>query len=85
MSQSIEYGATVSSAPRFWPSIRNCTPATPTASLADALTVTTPVAVEPDAGAVTETVGAVVSEVTVAVASFEAGPTLPAASSAVTL
>ncbi len=44
-----------------------------------------PLTVAPSVGAVIETVGAVVSAVTTADASLEAGPTLPAASSAVTL
>ena len=56
----------------------------PTLSDAFACTVTEPETVVPPAGAVTETVGAVVSLVTVALASFEGAPTLPAASSAVT-
>src|SRR2546429_7919616 len=56
------YGAPVSSAPRFAPSSLNCTPATPTLSDAFAETLTD----EPDtialfAGAVSETVGNVVS------------------------
>src|SRR5438874_7400016 len=53
----IEYGAVVTSAPTAAPSSRNCTPATPTLSLAVADTVIDPVAVEPLAGAVIETVG----------------------------
>src|SRR5439155_11845043 len=56
------YGLAVSSAPRFAPSTLNCTPTTPTSSLAVAETVTAvPDTVAPAAGAVTETVGAVVS------------------------
>ena len=78
------YGALVSAAPRAAPSRVNCTLATPTLSDAFACTVTVPETVVPPAGAVTETVGAVVSLVTVALASFEGAPTLPAASSAVT-
>ncbi len=61
MSQDIEYGDVVSSIPKLLPSNRNCTPATPTASDAVALAVTLPDTV-PDAGAVSETVGAVVSD-----------------------
>ena len=59
--QLTEYGLVVSSAPRFTPSSRNCTPTTPTLSEALAETVTVPVTVAPLAGAVIETVGAVVS------------------------
>ena len=64
MFQVIEYGLAVSSAPRFAPSNRNCTPATETLSLADADTVTLePDTVTPPAGAVTDTLGGVVSGV----------------------
>ena len=56
------YGETVSSAPRFTPSSLNCTPTTPTLSLAVALTATVaPDTVDPPAGAVIATVGGVVS------------------------
>ena len=55
------YGAVVTSAPRFAPSSLNCTPATPTLSLALAVTEMLPVTVVPGAGAVTDTVGAVLS------------------------
>ena len=55
------YGAVVTSAPRFAPSSLNCTPATPTLSLALAVTEMLPVTVAPGAGAVTDTVGAVLS------------------------
>ena len=59
----MEYGDAVSSAPRAAPSSRNCTPATPTLSLAVAETVTAePETVAPLAGAVIETVGGVVSD-----------------------
>ena len=52
----------MSSVPRFAPSSRNWTPATPTASLAFAETVTDePETVAPFAGAVNETVGGVMS------------------------
>src|SRR5687767_214462 len=54
-------GATVSSAPRFAPLSLNCTPATPTLSVADAVTVIVPATVAPAAGEVTNTDGAVVS------------------------
>ena len=56
------YGAPVSSAPRLAPSSLNCTPTTPTLSLASAETATDePVTVALFAGAVSETVGEVVS------------------------
>src|SRR3954470_4860865 len=58
---AIEYGAVVSSAPRFAPSTLNCTPATPTLSAAVALTVTVPDTVVPPAGPLIVTVGGVVS------------------------
>src|SRR5213594_2144150 len=54
-------GAVVTSAPRFAPSSLNCTPTTPTLSVALAETVTVPATVEPAAGAVMDTVGGVVS------------------------
>ena len=85
VSQEAAYGADVSAEPRFAPSTVNWTLVTPTLSEAVACSVTVPDTVAPPAGAVTATVGAVVSEVTVADASFEGGPTFPAASSAVTL
>src|SRR6185503_5124075 len=56
-----EYGAVVSSAPRFAPSSLNCTPATPTLSFAFAATLTVPEIVTPVAGAESATVGSVVS------------------------
>ncbi len=59
VSQSTEYGAVASSAPRAAPSRKNCTPATPTLSDASADTVTVPDTVLPAAGAVMDTVGAV--------------------------
>ena len=61
--QTTAYGALVSSAPSGSPSTRNWTPAT--ASLSDALAVTftvVPDTVEPAVGAVTATVGSVVSQ-----------------------
>ena len=51
----------MSSAPRFAPSRVNCTPATPMLSAASALTGVVPDTVAPAAGALTETVGGVVS------------------------
>ena len=77
-------GAEPSSAPSAAPSTRNCTPATPTLSDALAVTSSVPLTVAPPAGAEMLTLGAAVSAVTAACASFDAGPTLPAASSAVT-
>ena len=84
LSHWIEYGAVVSALPTSAPSTLNWTDATASSSAAAALTVTLPETVAPTAGAVTETVGAVVSAVAVAFAWFEAGPTFPAASAAVT-
>ena len=56
--QTSEYGALVSSTPRFAPSNLNCTPTTATLSEALAVTLTlAPETVAPFAGAVTETVG----------------------------
>src|SRR5439155_25335475 len=54
--QEIAYGAAVTSAPRFAPSSLNCTPTTPTLSVALAETVTVPATVTPAAGAVIDTV-----------------------------
>src|SRR2546428_14029510 len=60
--QEIAKGAEVSSAPRVAPSSLNWTPATPTLSEADAATGTAePDTVAPLAGAVSKTVGGVVS------------------------
>src|SRR5439155_16030656 len=60
VSHAMEYGAVVSSAPRFAPSSLNCTPATPTLSDALAVTVVVLETVDPPAGAVTLADGAVV-------------------------
>jgi hypothetical protein len=57
----VEYGEVVSSAPSAEPSTKNCTPATPTLSEAEALTVVVPETVAPEAGEVMLTVGGVVS------------------------
>src|SRR5439155_18165537 len=65
--QENEYGAVVSSAPRFAPSSRNCTPTTPTLSDALAVIVVVPDTVAPELGAVIAVVGAVVSLKTVTV------------------
>src|SRR5690349_16973269 len=59
--QEVVYGVPRSSAPRFAPSSLNCTPATPTLSLALAVIDTTPDTVALFAGAVIDTVGGVVS------------------------
>src|SRR5688572_9375403 len=58
----VAYGAVVSSAPRLFPSSLNWTPTTPTLSLALADAVIVPDTVAPPAGAVTDTVGSVVSD-----------------------
>src|SRR5215831_9829426 len=58
----VEYGEAVTSAPRFAPSSRNWTPATPMLSEALAETVIVPVTEEPLNGLVIETVGGVVSD-----------------------
>src|SRR5688572_8613243 len=59
--QETVYGERVASVPTAAPSTRNCTPATPTSSLAVAASVTVPLRDAPDAGDVTATVGAVLS------------------------
>jgi hypothetical protein len=82
--QATKYGAEVSAAPRSAPSSRNWTLATPRSSVALAVTSTVAPTVAPAAGAEIDTVGAVTSPVTVPLASFEAGPALPAASTATT-
>src|SRR5438045_3371345 len=82
VSHEIEYGAVVSSAPTFAPSSRNWTPTTPTLSDAVALIAVVPLTVAPPAGAVTLTVGAVVSLKTVTVTAA-AVVVLPAASRAI--
>src|SRR2546425_8039902 len=73
-----EYRDAVSSGPRLAPSSLNCTPATPTLSLAVADTVTVPDTVAPAAGAVTATVGGVPSRVVKVMSADSAR--LPAAS-----
>src|SRR6202035_2667952 len=73
-----EYGAVVCSTPKVAPSRRNCTPTTPTLSEALAVTAIVPLAVAPLAGAVTLTVGGVVSLKTVTVTAA-AVAVLPAA------
>ena len=81
MFHETEYGDAVSSAPRFAPSTLNCTPTTPTLSLALAATVIVLDTVAPPAGAVTETAGATVSLNTVTVTAADV-LALPAASRA---
>ena len=83
VSQEMEYGAEVSSTPRFAAPSRNWTPATPTSSEAPAVTETVPLTVAPAAGAVIETAGGW-SAGTTAVTCADAPLMLPAASSAVT-
>src|SRR5206468_1467806 len=61
VSHATAYGAVVSSAPRFAPSRRNCTPTTPTSSDASAPMVVVPDTVALFAGAVTLTVGGAMS------------------------
>src|SRR5206468_1123308 len=78
------YGAVVISAPRFAPSSLNCTPATPTLSVALAETVTEPDTVDPLIGAVIDTVGGVRSLATVTLTAA-AVAVLPAASRATAL
>src|SRR5205814_7210722 len=71
VSHAIEYGAVVSSMPRFAPSSLNWTPTTPTLSDAPAVTVVVPETVDPPAGAVMLTVGGVVSFATVTVTAVD--------------
>src|SRR5262245_60620232 len=61
VSQAVWYGVAVSGAPMVEPSTRNCTTLTLVLSLAVAESVTEPDSVAPLAGAVTLTVGGVVS------------------------
>ena len=72
----------MSSAPRLAPSRVNWTPATPMLSAAVALTGVVPVRVAPAAGALTETVGGVMSLLTVTLTGAEV-VVLPAASRAI--
>jgi len=67
VSQEIEYGVVVSSAPSVASSNLNCTPTTPTLSAAVADTIVAPETVAPLEGAVMDTVGGVVSGVGVGV------------------
>src|SRR5207248_381193 len=79
VSQEMAYGDGVSSASKGAPSSKNCTPTTPTLSVALAPTVTAPDPDAPLAGAVMETVGGVLSTVTLTLALVVV---LPAASRA---
>src|SRR2546423_918561 len=80
---AIWYGATVTSVPTLAPSSRNWTPATATLSVALADTVTAlPVTVAPAAGAVSDTVGATRSLLTVTFTAVDV-VTLPAPSRAI--
>ena len=63
--QETEYGGVVTSTPRFVPSSLNCTPTTPTLSVAFAATMIVLATVVPAVGAEMETVGGVVSFITV--------------------
>ena len=78
------YGELVISPSMLLPSTLNWTPATATLSDADAVTVIVLETVVPPVGDVNDTVGGIVSAVTVAVAWFGLGLMLPAASSACT-
>src|SRR5439155_10273794 len=69
-----EYGAAVTSAPRLAPSSLNCTPRTPTLSVALAETVIVPATEAPAVGAVSETVGGALSTVTVTTAEVAVFP-----------
>src|SRR3954464_1179110 len=82
--QSTAYGAVVSSAPRFAPSSRNCTPDTPESSCASAVTVTVPLTFAPFAGAVTRTVGGAEPQAVVATWTVATPERLPARSTAST-
>src|SRR5439155_5437896 len=69
-----EYGAAVTSAPRLAPSSLNCTPATPTLSVALAETVIVPATEAPAMAAVSETVGGALSTVTLTAAEVAVFP-----------
>ncbi len=72
----------MSAAPTLLPSTRNCTLCTPTLSDAVAVSVVVPATSEPAAGALRDTVGAVLSTVTLTLAEVLV---LPAASRATAL
>src|SRR5438094_1120134 len=69
-----EYGAAATSAPRLAPSSLNCTPTTPTLSVALAETVIVPATEAPAVGAVSETVGGALSTVTLTTAEVAVFP-----------
>src|SRR5437899_7493795 len=69
-----EYGTVVSSAPRLAPSSLNCTPTTPTLSVALAETVIVPATFVPATGAVSEAVGGALSTVTLTAAEVAVFP-----------
>ena len=86
VSQVTRYGGAVTSAPCATPSIWNCTPVTAVLSLADAVICTLPCTGAPSAGAVTVTLGAVVSgDSVVAICGSEGAEALAAASTATTV
>src|SRR3989442_15005540 len=76
--QETAYGAVVASPPRVAPSSLNCTPTTPTLSVALAVTEVGPLTVAPPAGAASETVGRVVSFPTITVTGAGGGEMPPA-------
>src|SRR6266516_4013912 len=84
VSQGIEYGALMSSAPKLTLSILNCTPTTPTLSEALAVKLVVPETVAPETGDVMLTVGGVVSagDPLATVTVTESEVVLPAASRA---
>src|SRR5205807_2370148 len=69
-----EYGAAVTSAPRLASSSLDCTPTTPTLSVALTETVIAPVTVEPAAGVLIETVGGALSTATLTAAEVAVFP-----------
>jgi hypothetical protein len=81
--QLIDQGADVSADPRSTPSSVNCTLVTPTLSEADADTVTVPLTVAPELGALRLTLGSVLSALLLTVTVRDPDVvTLPAASRA---
>src|SRR6202008_2909062 len=79
------YGAVVSSAPTLLPSTRNCTPATATLSPAVAVRLVVPDTVAPAAGAVTDTVGGVMSGLLTVIETAAEGVVSPLVSRATAL
>ena len=74
MFSDSEYGLLVSAVPTFAPSTLNCTLCTPTVSDALAVTFVVPDTTAPFAGAVIETLGALLSTVTVTFAEVRVFP-----------